>query len=393
MIIDLKDDPAAFRQALRCWLAETVPADWSARVDHGTEADYIALQQWWMAERAQQGLAVPHWPSEYGGADLSLTGQVILADEIARVAAPRLDLFSVSLNHIPGTLIPFGTEAQKARYLPEIPRGTIWCQGFSEPGAGSDLASLRCKAERDGDHYVINGQKIWSSFSQFAKHCILLVRTDFDVVKHAGITFLIMDMDTPGLEVRPIRQLNGQAEFGELFLTDVRIPVANRVGEENGGWKVTQATLASERGVLWFDWAERRRYSIEQFYRAALASGAEWLEDDQLRREFMVLFAEHQAGRRLIRQLLRENEGHGGGAAAMTSAFVKLHDTTIRQRIADLLVRIDQLGGQQFVSVRDESVLHGMHDFLTGYAGTISGGTNEIMRNIIAERGLGLPKG
>jgi alkylation response protein AidB-like acyl-CoA dehydrogenase len=199
-------------------------------------------------------------------------------------------------------------------------------------------------------------------------------------------------MDTPGLEVRPIKQLNGQAEFGELFMTDVRIPVANRVGEENQGWKVTQATLASERGVLWFDWAERRRYSVECFYREALESGAEWLEDDQLRREFMALFAEHQAGRRLIRKLLHENDGHGGGAA-MTSAFVKLHDTAIRQRIADLLVRIDRLGGQQFVTVRDESVLHGMHDFISAYGATISGGTNEIMRNIIAERGLGLPKG
>ncbi|MBV1688910.1 acyl-CoA dehydrogenase family protein [Novosphingobium sp. G106] len=392
MIIDLKDDLPAFRQALRDWLAETLPAGWSDAVDQGSEEDYLEHQKWWMAECHKQGLAVPHWPTEYGGAGLSLTGQVVLADEMARNAAPRLDLFVVSLNHIPGTLIPFGTPKQKQQYLPEIPKGTIWCQGFSEPGAGSDLASLRCKAERDGDHYVVNGQKIWSSFSMFAKHCILLVRTDFEAVKQAGITFLVMDMDTPGLEVRPIKQLNGQSEFGELFLTDVRIPVENRVGEENAGWKVTQATLASERGVLWFDWAERRRYSIERFYREALENGAAWLEDDQLRREFMTLFAEHQAGRRMIRQLLRENDGHGGGAA-MTSAFVKLHDTTLRQRIADLLVRIDQLGGQEFLSIRNETVLHGMYDFMSAYGATISGGTTEIMHNIIAERGLGLPKG
>lgn len=392
MIIDLKDDPKAFRAALRDWLAETVPAGWGDRVNQGTEEDYVELQKWWMAERAKQGLAVPHWPLEFGGADLSLTGQVILADEIARSAAPRLDLFVVSLNHIPGTLIPFGTPEQKATYLPEIPRGAIWCQGFSEPGAGSDLASLRCRAELDGDHYVVNGQKIWSSMSRFAQHCILLVRTDFDVVKQAGITFLLMDMDTPGLEVRPIKQLTGHSEFSELFLTDVRIPVANRVGEENAGWKVTQATLASERGVLWFDWAERRRYSVEQFYREALESGASWLEDDQLRREFMTLFAELQAGRRQIRQLLRENDHHDP-AAGMTSAFVKLQDTMLRQRIADLLVRIDRLDGQKFVSVFDESRLRGMYDFMSAYGATISGGTNEIMHNIIAERGLGLPKG
>jgi alkylation response protein AidB-like acyl-CoA dehydrogenase len=392
MIIDLQHDLPAFRQAIRQWLAETVPANWADGLARGGEQDYVDLQQWWMAERRSQGLAVPHWPSAYGGADLSLSGQIVLADEIARARAPSLNLFIISLNHIPGTLIPFGTEAQKTRYLPEIPNGTVWCQGFSEPGAGSDLASLRCRAERDGDHYVVNGQKIWSSLSRFAKHCILLVRTDASAVKQAGISFLIMDMDTPGLEVRPIRQINGQSEFSELFLTDVHIPVSNLVGPENGGWQVTQATLASERGVLWFDWAERRRFAVEAYYAEALQAKAAWLEDDQLRREFMTLLAELQAGRRQIRQLLRENET-GHSSAAMLSAFVKLHDTVLRQRIADLMVRIDGLNGQAACEIVEGGPLNGMFDFLTSYAGTISGGTNEIMRNIIAERGLGLPKG
>jgi alkylation response protein AidB-like acyl-CoA dehydrogenase len=392
MIIDLHGDLPVFRQAIRDWLAETVPSNWADMLARGGEQDYVDLQQWWMAERHKQGLAVPHWPSAYGGADLSLSGQIVLADEIARARAPSLNLFIISLNHIPGTLIPFGTQAQKSRYLPEIPNGTVWCQGFSEPGAGSDLASLRCRAERDGDHYVVNGQKIWSSLSRFAQHCILLVRTDTSAVKQAGISFLIMDMDTPGLEVRPIRQINGQSEFSELFLTDVRVPVANLVGPENGGWKVTQATLASERGVLWFDWAERRRFAVEAYYAKALEAKAPWLEDDQLRREFMTLLAELQAGRRQIRQLLRDNET-GQSSAAMLSAFVKLHDTVLRQRIADLMVRIDGLRGQTACDIVEGGPLNGMFDFLSSYAGTISGGTNEIMRNIIAERGLGLPKG
>lgn len=392
MIIDLQHDLTAFRQAIRNWISETVPPNWAETLARGGEPEYVELQKWWMAERHKQGLAVPHWPAAYGGADLSLSGQIVLADEIARARAPSLNLFIISLNHIPGTLIPFGTDGQKTRYLPEIPRGAVWCQGFSEPGAGSDLAALRCRAERDGDHYVVNGQKIWSSLSRFAQHCILLVRTDPGAAKHAGISFLIMDMDTPGLEVRPIRQINGQSEFSELFLTDVRIPFSNLVGPENGGWQVTQATLASERGVLWFDWAERRRFAVEAYYADALRAKARWLDDDQLRREFMILLAELQAGRRQIRQLLRENEG-GHGGAAMLSAFVKLHDTVLRQRIADLMVRIDGLRGQVASDIVEGGPLNGMFDFLSSYAGTISGGTNEIMRNIIAERGLGLPKG
>jgi len=392
MIIDLRHDLPAFRQAIRAWLADTVPANWTDRIASEDEDDYVAFQQWWMAERNKEGLAVPHWPSEYGGADLSLTGQIILADEIARARAPGLNLFIISLNHIPGTLIPFGTEAQKAKYLPAIPRGAVWCQGFSEPGAGSDLASLRCRAERDGDHYVVNGQKIWSSLSRFAQHCILLVRTDFDAAKHAGISYLLMDMNMPGLEVRPIRQINGHSEFAELFLTDVRIPVENLVGVENEGWKVTQATLSSERGVLWFDWAERRRVDVETFYQESLGRGAAWLDDDELRREFMILLAEMQAGRRQIRQLLRENESDHH-APTMTAAFVKLHDTVLRQRIGDLMLRIDGLDGQRHVLVGEGGRPNGMFDFLSSYGATISGGTNEIMRNIIAERGLGLPKG
>lgn len=391
MIIDLRHEPASFRAALRDWLHETVPADWAQRAARWSEQEYLQFQRRWMAERAKQGLVIPHWPSAYGGADLDLSGQIMLADELARARAPGLELFTVSLNHLPGTLLPFGTEAQKRAYLPAVIKGTIWCQGFSEPGAGSDLASLRCNAERQGDHYVVNGQKTWSSFSRFADHCILLVRTSTEGAKQAGITFLIMDMDTPGLEVRAIRQIDGQAEFSELFLTDVRIPVANRVGEENRGWAVANATLASERGVLWFDWAERRAFAIEAYFKDALAKRAWWLKDDGLRREFMALFAEIQAGRRLIRHLLRENDAHQP-SAAITAAFVKLHDTTLHQRLSDLRTRIEGLAGQRYRRGEDQGA-NGMFDFISAFGATISGGTNEVMRNIIAERGLGLPRG
>lgn len=392
MIIDLRDDPDAFRSAVREWIADTLPSDWAEKAGEGGEEALVEMDKWWMRQRHTEGLAIGHWPTEYGGADLSLRGQIILADEMARASAPGLGTFTVSLNHIPGTLIPFGTEEQKKRHLPKVPEGTVWCQGFSEPSAGSDLASLRTRAVRDGDDYVVNGQKIWSSMSRFAQHCLLLVRTDPDVRKHAGITYLLMDMDTPGLEVRKIRQINGEAEFSELFLTDVRIPVANRIGEENQGWAVAQATLASERGVLWFNTSERRHTVFEKYYQEALESGAAWLEDDELRRDFMVLFTELQAGRRQIRKLLREND-HGNQAPMLSSLLVKMVDTTMNQKIGELFTRIDGLDGQREDICPEFTRFVGMYEYLTSYGATISGGTNEIIRNMISERALGMPKG
>ncbi|MDB5714822.1 MAG: hypothetical protein JWO15_2219 [Sphingomonadales bacterium] len=392
MILEKQHDIEAFRSAIREWLGDVVPAGWPERLAIAEHQEFEDFQRWWMIERNKVGLAVPHWPVEYGGAGLSLSHQIVLADEIARAGAPTMQMYIISLNHIPGTLIPFGTEEQKRKYLPGIPQGDVWCQGFSEPGAGSDLASLRCRAEKKGDHYLINGQKIWSSYSMHARYCILLARTDFDVPKHAGISFFLLDMQTPGVEVRPIKQSSSRAEFGEIFLTDVKIPIENLVGKENEGWKVCQATLASERGVLAFEGAERQRYAIEEYYAGAVKSDAAWLQDDQLRREFMSLFAELQGSRRLIRQLLRENEDQGG-AHSMTPAFVKLTGTTLRQKIGSLMVKVAGFEGQRFQLGAEDAPGHPMFEFISSFGGTIAAGSNEIMRNIIAERGLGMPKG
>lgn len=394
MIIDLKDDVAAFRSAIRDWISDTLPKDWAARADQGTEDEAVDYQRWWFGELAKQGLAVPHWPAAYGGVDLGISGQMIVADEMARAGAPSLSVYVVTLNHLPGTLIPCGTDAQRAQYLPPASRGAIWCQGFSEPGAGSDLAALRCRAVRDGDHYVINGQKIWSSMSRYATHCLLLVRTDPDARKHAGISYLIMDMATPGLEVRPIEQIDGQSDFSELFLTDVRVPVANLIGAENDGWQVAQATLASERGVLAFEAGERRRHLMEDYYREAVAADAEWLRDDELRRQFMTLLADLQASRRLIRQLLHDHEnGEAHANTAMMSARIKLFQTTLIQKIGDLVARIDGLEGHVRQPFHSQRRFSGMFDYINSFAWTISGGANEIMRNLISERGLMLPRG
>jgi alkylation response protein AidB-like acyl-CoA dehydrogenase len=390
-ILDKQHDLAGFRQAVRDWLADVVPADWKGRMAKASNEEFIAFQRWWMAERSKVGLAIPHWPEDYGGAGLGLQHLIVIADEMARADAPQARMFTISLIHLPGTLFPHGTEAQKRRYLAGVAKGDVWCQGFSEPNSGSDLASLRCRAVRDGDGYVINGQKIWSSYSMYADWCILLTRTDPDAPKHRGISYFIMDMRSPGVEVRPIRQANGRSEFGEIFLTDVRIPAENMIGRENNGWRVAQATLASERGVIAFEGAERQRYDVEAFYRHALATDATWLRDDQLRREFMGFLAEIQADRRLLRQLLRENELPDASASVLPS-IVKLSGTTLRQRICSFMARIAGVDGQALAMLAEEPFGSPMFDFIGSFTGTIAGGTNEIMRNIIAERGLGMPR-
>lgn len=387
MILEHKDDLKAFREAVRTWTRETAPPEKAHLWNRAKGADLLEVQKWWMAERRKVGLATPHWPVEYGGAGLGLEHQIIIADEFARGRSPGSEMFVISLNHVPGTLIPHGTEKQKKVYLPAVAEGQLWCQGFSEPGAGSDLAGLKTRAVRDGDHYVVNGQKIWSTNSMFASQCLLLVRTDFEAKKHQGISYLIMDMNTPGVEVRPIRKSNGSSTFGEIFLTDVRIPVENLIGEENKGWMVSQSTLSSERGVLSFDYGERDMIFLVDVYNQALKERAAWLDDPEMRREFITLFAEMQAMRQQIRALLREP--HGGSTYSMTPSLIKMARTTLNNRIGAFRVRAEGLSSQ-FMSHEFRAP---MYEYLETFGTTISGGSNEIMRNLIAERGLGMPRG
>lgn len=391
MILDKQHDLEAFRTAVREWVEGITPPDWRQKMARPSHAEYAAFQHWWMRERAKVGLATPHWPKQYGGADLSLTHQAIIAEEVARAGAPSMKMFTVSLNHIPGTLLAWGTEAQKARYLPGVARGDVWCQGFSEPNAGSDLAALKTRAVRDGDHFVINGQKIWSSYSMYASYCILLARSNPNAGRHGGITFFIMDMKAPGVEVRPIHQADDNAEFGELFLQDVRIPLENVVGEVDKGWEVAMTTLAAERGVLAFERSERHYHAFEGMYRSAVEADAAWLRDDAMRREFMTLFGELQASRRMIRRLLRENE-HDHAGSWLTSAVVKCSSTELWKRICDFISRTQGLDSQVVRYGPMETGESPMQEWLSSFGGTIAAGSSEIMRNIISERGLGLPR-
>lgn len=390
-ILNNAEDLGAFRLAVRDWLEAVSPKDWAQRMATATPAEYEAFHRWWMAERNKVGLAIPHWPKEYGGADLSLKHQAIVAEEMARARAPYSKMYTVSFNHILPTLLAWGTQAQRTRYLPGIGQGEVWCQGFSEPGAGSDLAALRTRAVREGDHFVINGQKIWSSNSTYARYCILLARTSTGGRKQEGITYFIMDMQAPGVEVRPIRQSTGHAEFAELFLTDVRIPVEDVVGPVDQGWTVAQTTLASERGVLALERSERQRYVFEADIAEAVQGDGAWLRDDQLRREFMKLFGEMQAGRRMVRDVLAESEGSHHGFS-MTPSIVKLTETTLRQRFHELRVRQRGLESQAFVPAADDGTYEPLYEYIHSFSTTISAGSNEIMRNIIAERGLGMPR-
>jgi alkylation response protein AidB-like acyl-CoA dehydrogenase len=385
-ILDKCGDLGAFRLAVREWTQDVAPSERCMEWLKPKGAEQVEIQKWWMAERRKVGLATPHWPIEYGGAGLGLAHQTVIADEFARAKAPNSDMFVISLNHVPHTLIPHGTEAQKRTYLPQVAAGTIWCQGFSEPNAGSDLASLKTRAVRDGDHYVINGHKIWSTYSMFASHCLLLARTDSSGKKQQGISYFILDMATPGVEVRPIHKSNGSSTFGEIFLTDARIPAENLIGAENEGWAVSQSTLASERGILSFDICERDMQFLIEFFRNSVESNAGWLNDSAMTQEFATLFSELQALRRQVRALLAAPQD---GSWSSDPSIVKIIRTELNNRIAVFRMRSGGLSSQ-FVSgaYREQ-----MYEYLETYGPIISGGSNEIQRNLIAERGLGMPKG
>ncbi len=389
MIIEHRDNLGAFRRAVRDWARATAPAEKSHLWFEALGSDFVDYQRWWMGERQKVGLGTPHWPVEFGGAGLGLAHQVIIADEFARARTPGNETFIIGINHVPATLIPFGSDHQKKTYMPTVGNGTIWCQGFSEPAAGSDLAALRTRAVRDGDHYIVNGQKIWSSFAMYAGYCLLLARTDPDARKHEGISYFILDMSAPGVEVRPIRKSTGTSNFAEIFLTDVRIPVADRIGAENAGWQIAQATLSSERGVISFEMAEREMVHLEHHYATSLASGAEWLDDDELRRDFLRRFAELQALRRQIRTLLQTEPDLG--TFSMAPSLIKLARSVGTSVYHDHRVRHAGLAAQLIAP--GEGRGSPMYDYLDSFGSMISGGTNDVMRNLIAERGLGMPKG
>lgn len=382
----------ALRAEVRNWMQTHAPKDW--RDASRTQEDFVATQRSWFAKLVEGGYAIPHWPAEWPGGGRSLAEQKVIYEELAKVDAPRLLLSFVSTYHAFATLHECASDEQRAKYLPRILEGEIWCQGFSEPGAGSDLAALKTKAVRevrDGrEVYVVNGQKVWSTMAQFADMCLLLVRTSSDGAKQAGITYLLMDMKTPGVSVSPIHQIQGDEEFAEIFLDNVEIPVEQRVGEEGKGWAVAQATLASERGLTLMELGYRMRGALWRVAELIRINGRE--EDAGVLRDFGTLVTQVDALCAIADQFL-DNRIKGveriGDASIVKNAYSRA------LRAYSLLgLRLGGMDEQYIAPITfgDLNTGNWMADFMNSYAWTIAGGSEEVQRNIIAERTLELPR-
>jgi alkylation response protein AidB-like acyl-CoA dehydrogenase len=383
MTTDLVD----FRATVRSWCEQHIPQDWRQSQTGVGDEEFVSFQKSWFAELHSAGYAVPHWPREWGGG-MSVSEQIVLYQELAAHDAPRLVLAFVGIHHAAATLLAAGTDEQQRRHLPAILDGEIWVQGFSEPEAGSDLASLRTSARRIGDSYVVNGQKLWASGGKHADWCLLLARTDPDAPKRKGISYFLLDMTTPGVDVRPIRNAIGDSHFCEIFLNDVEIPAANLVGAENAGWQVAQATLGAERGLTMLELAERLGNA-----------GFRWLVqaaplDDPIVADRLAQFETEITGLRgLCRKVVDDNEA--GTAGPADASIVKLFYSELLQRLTDFGAEIGGLAAHTRLAKPMSSGWESgswMLDFIGSWEWTIPGGSSEIQRTIIGERGLGLPR-
>jgi alkylation response protein AidB-like acyl-CoA dehydrogenase len=397
--VDLRynDSEEEFRLALRSWLAEAIPElpprpaadDWPARRRYDTN---------WQRALHEAGYAGVDWPVDNGGMGATPTEQLIYLEESARAGAPYVGANFVGLLHAGPTLVAEGGDEQRARHLPRILRGDeVWCQGFSEPDAGSDLAALRTSAVRSGDEYVVNGRKVWTSMAQIADFCELLVRTDPAAPKHRGISWLILPMNTSGVQVRPLRTLTGSSEFSELILDDVRVPVTNRVGAENDGWRVAMVTFSFERGTAFIGEVVQSGAMLAEIADIArvtpAADGATLWDDAALRRDVGRLMAEVRG----LWALTRKNvsEASSGLVPVQGASVFKLRFTENRQKVGDLAAHVL---GRAALAISDIDGLAGVRnshlveDRLTTLSWTVAAGTSQIQKNILAERSLGLPK-
>ena len=384
MDFQLTPEEEAFRAEVRAFLDEMLPP--------GTNtSDPAFLAEWFRRVREKRWVGFA-WPKEVGGGGGSLMQQVILKEEMAKRKAPPLGSCYMGLAWVGPAIIQYGTEEQKRRFIPDILDGKVqWCTGYSEPGSGSDLASLQCRAVREGDHYVVNGQKIWTSIAMWSQWMILLVRTGPPPTqenKHEGITCLLVDMSTPGITVRPIRNMAGGAMFAEVFFDDVRVPVENRLGEEGQGWAVTVSALAHERSsIAEVEALLRKLDELVDLARRSVKNGRPALEDDVLRRRLARCETRIQAMRMNgMRFLTRQLKGEPLGAE---TSINKLHRAQLEIEIGELALEMQGSAGHL-----EQEVDGGRWQrfALSWPEVVIGGGTPNIQKNIIAERVLGLPK-
>ena len=384
-----------FRQETRAWLEENCPAAmrqpirsdkdqcWGGRNWKFENDD----QRIWLERMADRGWTVPEWPSEYGGGGLSKAEAKILKQEMARIHARR-PLESFGIDMLGPALLKFASEEQKQRFIPEIIRGEIrWCQGYSEPNAGSDLASLQTRADDKGDHYLVSGSKVWTSYADKSDWIFCLVRTDFDVSKHQGISFLLFDMESPGVSINPIKLISGNSPFCETVFENVKVPKENLVGELNKGWDIAKYLLTHEREMIGgFGLSRAGTESLGQTAIKAIGASNGRLAEGGIRSAISEFEIDELAFALTIERVVDEAKaGQGTGAA---SSLLKLYGTELNKIRNELLMSV---GGSDALTWGSEEKAEQVQRWLRSKGNSIEGGSSEIQLNIIAKRILGLP--
>ncbi len=393
MDLNLTAEELRFRDELRAWLKANVPKDWDNWRDKSLEARFDYLKRW-QRRLYEGGWAGISWPKEYGGRGASLMQQAIFWQEMALAEAPPLANV-LGLGIIGPTIIAFGTDAQKKRYLSKILSAEeIWCQGFSEPNAGSDLASLQTEARREDGHYVLNGQKVWTSYGWAADWCEVVVRTDPNAPQHKGLTVLLMDMKTPGVEVRPLRQMTGESEFNEVFFRDARVPVENVVGKVNEGWGVAIGTLMHERGTFGAALQiiyKRNMDRLIELSHTLHRNGRPAAQDPLIRQKLAQCYAEIEIMR--LNQMRAFSRISATGVPGPEGSMQKIFWSELNQRFQqvaqELLGPYGQLTGPDGYAI-DKGIWS--YGYLRARGNTIEAGTSEIQRNNIGHFVLGLPR-
>jgi alkylation response protein AidB-like acyl-CoA dehydrogenase len=376
--MDYRDTPeeAEFRASLQAWLKDNVPAGWRDITDHN---EFDRMYRAWHRSLYAAGYMGMSWPNEYGGQDRSPLFEAILNDEAGNADAPSVP----SVGYMGRAILNYGTEEQKRRFLPPLLNGEVrWCQGFSEPEAGSDLASLRTRAERIDDHYLVNGQKMWSSGAIYSDWCLLLVRTNPDVPQHKGITCLLASMDSPGVEARPIYLASGDPETAEVFWDGVEVPAGNRLGEEGDGWRIAMTTVSFERGPGDVGVVAAFRRNLREVERLAATLGRDG--DPEIRKALARAYVYGEAQRlNVAEQLSKRVSGHLPGPEASVSKQLWTQAEQYLQHVAMDLVGADALTGAR--SMR-------LNSYFSSRPISVYGGSAQIQRNLLAQRVLGLPR-
>jgi alkylation response protein AidB-like acyl-CoA dehydrogenase len=395
----IEDTPerAEFRSEMRSWLGTVLPAGWTEALEAGDDEAFAEARKGfdpfgWMRTIGASGYAAPLWPKEHGGLSMPPWAQQVVREELSTWRLPTFGINLLGVGLAGPTLIEHGNDQQKARYLPKILTGEeVWCQLFSEPGSGSDLASLSTRAIRDGDEWVVNGQKVWTSLAHAAKWGMLVARTDPDVPKHEGLTYFVLDMKSPGVEVRPLVQITGSADFNEVFFTDVRVPDSQRVGAVGDGWRVARTTLMNERVALsglTID-AASLIGGVRKDPWQRILDGIPDRSEPLVRQSLARLYTaqevkEMTAARAAAARLSGQEPGPEGGIA-------KIFNAELNQTRSELTVDAAGMAGIAWLPGDDEAAQRATA-FLRTRANTIEGGTSEILRSQIAERLLGLPR-